>query len=129
MHILSAIFNDGYIRTFQDLQLQFDLPGSSFFSILDFAQQCVPMGCPGGQSCLHIYCITCWTRSRTSRVVSTIYVYLLKASYKPLLTTCTWNRDLTLDQEICWDTVWNKTLLPGTLIIRLSILIFLIEYI
>lgn len=114
VNILKDLFNVHGLRAFNDLQVEFGLPGSSFFFYMQLRSAMRAYGVPWGVALpTHPLRKLLASIGPTRGMVSKLYKFL-SGPYKSLPVEGIWNRDLNEvnDREICWDTVWKN--LSGT---------------
>ena len=110
IHILDDIINNSGLRTFQDLQLSYNLPGSSFFLYLRLRSAMKAYGVTW-RNTLHLHPLhnLFGKNVRTRGLVFLIYITLLCVAYKPLSIQVIWEKELKLcHDQIDWQTVWDN---------------------
>lgn len=110
INTLGDIIDDAGLRTFQDLQSSYNLPGYSFFLYLRLRSAMKTYGVPwNSQLSLHPLHRYFCGNMKTRGLVSAIYTTLLQATYKPLGILTIWEKELKLpDDQIDWQTVWTN---------------------
>lgn len=110
IHILSDVCNEEGLRMFNDLQLSFELPGSSFFLYLQLRSSMRAYGVPWEQPLYtHELHVILDVGAQTSGLVSKLYNILLSSSCGPLHVHLIWERDLDHhDGDVDWFTVWDN---------------------
>lgn len=106
----SNIFDGTGLRTFQDIQAEYSLPGFSFFLYLRLRSAMKAYGVPWN-SVLSDHPMFSWIDpAKDPRgVVSVIYNSLLRSVYKPLKILATWDLELSwLGFHPDWETVWSN---------------------
>uniref|UniRef100_A0AAR2IHE3 Reverse transcriptase domain-containing protein n=1 Tax=Pygocentrus nattereri TaxID=42514 RepID=A0AAR2IHE3_PYGNA len=110
INTLGDVIGEAGLRTFQDLQSFYNLPGFSFFLYLRLRAAMKTYGVPWNSPLSphplqHFF----YGNMETRGLVSAIYITLLKTTYKPLGIQTIWEKELKLaDDQIDWQTVWNN---------------------
>lgn len=111
----SNMFNATGLRTFQDIQKEYNLPGFSFFLYLRLRSAMKAYGVPWN-SALHNHPMFSWIDPvKSSRgVVTEIYNNLLLSVQKPLNILSKWDLELSwLGFQPDWETVWSNLCLTS----------------
>ncbi len=114
LNVLKDLYSVNGLRAFNDLQAEFDLPGSSFFFYMQLRSAMRAYSVPWGATLpTHPLRKLLASVGPTRGMVSKLYKFI-SGPNKPLPVEGIWNKDLNgvNDREICWDTVWKN--LSGT---------------
>lgn len=104
---LKHIFNENGLRTFQDLQHSYSLPGTSYFMYLRLRSALRAYGVPWGEN-LTPHPLLKWLLSFFYRSVSPIYGELLAHTCKPPPVTLIWDRELSkYGSTPNWTWIWE----------------------
>ncbi len=109
------VFNGSGLRTFQDIQADYSLPGTSFFMYLKLRSAMKAYGVPWN-SILDDHPLLKWFKNtgKIQGTVSLIYKQLLECSYKTLKILAVWERELSwLGYSPDWNTVWSNLCLTS----------------
>lgn len=110
VHTFNNLFNVDGLRAFSDIRAQYDLPGTSFFFYLQLRSAMKAYGVPWGVPLLtHPLKKLLAPQNHTRGLVSKLYKFISDPCLS-LPVESVWDRDLTpvLEEDICWDTVWEN---------------------
>lgn len=107
IHVLSDIYNNDGLRSFQDLKDSYNLPGTSFFFYLQLRASLKAHGVPWKQPLEQHPLHTIFELRGSSRgIASTLYLKLLKSSYRKLSVDSQWRKDVQyLHPDFDWQSV------------------------
>ena len=107
IHLLSDIYDEKGLCTFQDIKSSFNLQNTSFFFYLQIRAALKAQSVPNELSEHPLFELL--HKLKTRGVVTTIYQHILKNSYKPLVLDAIWRRDIPdLDPNLDWNDVWSN---------------------
>lgn len=109
IHVLSDIFNQQGLRSFQDLKESYSLPGSSWFLYLQLRTALKTYGVPWNISLPSHSLVTCIYTAKLSGFVSLIYNKLVNYNVNNLPIMTAWEKDLqNLGFKLEWPKIWNN---------------------
>lgn len=109
IHIVDDIYNNGTLRTFQDLQHHYDLPGSSYFLYLQLRSAMKAYGVPWHPIRSHPLSIHICLSSSSRGLVTKLYNLLIRNSMKSLSVMSIWERELrAVGVKPEWEEIWDN---------------------
>lgn len=111
IHTVNDICDNGTLRTFQDLQHQYDLPGSSYFLYLQLRSSMKAYGVPWHSLFIRSHPLSnLICPSNLSRgLVTKLYNLMMSNSLKPLSVVSIWDRELEAMGIVPdWEEIWDN---------------------
>nr|XP_055061237.1 uncharacterized protein LOC129444531 [Misgurnus anguillicaudatus] len=111
--VFRDIIGEQGLRAFHDLERSYNLTGTFYFYLqlrAAMRAQGVPWGIEFENHPLHVIVDT---KGKMNGIVSVLYKFITKASYKPLPLFRLWKTDINISQDPDWCTVWSNILLSS----------------
>ena len=106
--VFKDIIGEQGLRAFHDLERSYNLPSTFYFYLqlrTAMRAQGVPWAIELGNHPLHVFFDT---KGKINGIVSDLYRFITKASYKPLSLVRLWKTDINTSQDLDWGVIWSN---------------------